>query len=108
MITRKLFGIALCLGCVSLVGCSVVRDSVVDQAAGFPASHVISDVASTSSEYREERRQERVDELDREYQEFIRSRETGEAPAEQQSIMLNKDEWPEPSQDDDQKEKPER
>jgi len=66
---------------------------IVDSAAGLPASHVISDVKKTSDEYGEEKHEERVDELSREYEEFLRSREAGEADQESEgrSVVIIQD-----------------
>ena len=60
-----------CLSIALLAGCSWI----VDEAAGFPASHVIRDVRSTSAEYEKEQQEKRVEELNREYEEFVRSGE---------------------------------
>ena len=58
-----------------LVGCSVVRDTLINSAVGFPAAHVVRDVRSTSAEYEEKQHKKRVEELNREYEKFVRSGE---------------------------------
>lgn len=72
-----------------LAGCAWV----VDQAAGFPASDLISDVKNTSDDIKEEKHEERVEELNREYEEFLRSREAADDDQEtaEQSIIINRD-----------------
>ncbi|MGB5335223.1 MAG: hypothetical protein WBN07_06360 [Woeseiaceae bacterium] len=76
-----------------LASCAWMRDSIVDQAAGFPASHVISDVKSASDEYQQEKHDARVDELNSEYEEFLRSRETVgmEDEAEKRSVVIKQE-----------------
>ncbi len=83
---KALFGLSFFF----LASCSWTRDQVVDHAAGFPASHVISDVKSTSDEYKQEKHEERVEELNSDYEAFLRSQETvaaGEEAAEQSVII---------------------
>ena len=80
---------SICLACFLLASCAMF----VDHAAGFPASHVISDVKDTSDEIKEEEHNERVEELNREYEEFLRSREATSASQDkaQQSIVIKQD-----------------
>ena len=86
--------ILISAGCMLLASCAGLRDSAVDQAAGFPASVVISDVTSTSKEYAEEKHQERAEELSNEYEEFLRSQEDSDVREEEQQrsvVMKRKD-----------------
>ena len=92
MIGKAMLRISICLGCLLFVSCATVRDSVVDHVAGFPASQVISDVKSTSDENEKELQEERVEELNQEYEEFLRSRETDDArPESKQSVIIKRD-----------------
>ena len=77
---------SICLAGLLLSSCSWI----VDEAAGFPASHVISGVKETSSEIKEEKHNERVEELNREYEEFLRSRDAppGNQAEKEQSIVI--------------------
>ena len=56
-------------------GCVWVTEQVVDNAVGFPATEVASDVKRASDEYEEEKHQERVEELNEDYEEFLRSKD---------------------------------
>ena len=92
MIGKAMFRISICLGCTLFAGCATVRDSVVDHVAGFPASHVISDVKSTSDEHEKELRERRVEGLSQEYEEFLRSRDRDDAQREsKQSVIIKRD-----------------
>ena len=86
MKVRTAFNVTVCLACVLLVGCSWA----VDQAAGFPASHVIKDVKKTSVEIKEEEHQERVEEIDKEFAEYLRSRDTADDSQEEaeESVVI--------------------
>jgi len=79
---------------VLLGGCAGLRDSVIDQAAGFPASHVISGVRETSAEYKEEQHQERAEALSSEYEAFLKEKEAADKAQEDnsRSIMLEQKE----------------
>lgn len=89
MTGRAVLRLFVCLGCSLFASCATVRDSVVDHVAGFPASHVISDAKSTSDEYDKEQQKKRVEELNQEYEEFLRSRDTDDAPPEsKQSVII--------------------
>lgn len=92
MIGKVLLRISICLCCALVVGCSMARNAVVDHAAGFPASHVITDVKETSDEYAREQQKERVEELNQEYEEFLRSRNVGDPPGEpKRSVVIQPD-----------------
>ena len=86
MTPRTAFPMAVCLFSVLLFGCAFVVDSVAD----FPVSEVVSDVASTTSEYRKEKQEQRVDELSEDYEEFVRSQPGGsvQSEASTQSILV--------------------
>lgn len=73
-----------------LTGCGWVAANVADNVAGVPISDVATDVKSTSDEYRDEKKQERVQELSDDYEEFLRSKETPGEPGddEQKSILV--------------------
>lgn len=89
---KAMFRISTCLSCFLLASCATVRDSVVDHVAGFPASQVASDVKSTSDEYEKEKQEERVENLNREYEEFLRSREAANVqPESKQSVVIKQD-----------------
>jgi len=90
---RLAFTTLLGLGSLLLTSCAWVRDGVIDQVAGFPASQVISDVKSTSDEYEQEKHEERAEELSREYEEFLRSRDTvgTEQKATEQSVVIKQE-----------------
>ena len=82
--------IVITFALLALAGCGWMGKSVVDQAAGFPASNVITDVKATSDEYEQEKHEERVEELSKEYEEFLRSRDkagTAEEAAERSVII---------------------
>lgn len=78
MTSKPLSTILACHIIVLLSGCSVVRDWIVDDVAGLPASDLIEDVRSTSAEYEEDQHEKRVEELNSDYEDFVRSKETGE------------------------------
>lgn len=73
-----------------LAGCGWMGGQVLDNVAGMPASDVISDVKKTSGEYGQEKHEERVEELNREYEEFLRSRDTfgTEEEEAEQSVVI--------------------
>ena len=76
--------------CLVLTGCTWVTEQVVDNKAGFPATEIASDMKKTSDEYEEEQHRERVEELSRDYEEFLRSQEAlsdSEETAEQSVII---------------------
>ena len=87
------FKVLVGLSCLVLAGCAWMRDAVIDQAAGFPASHVISDIKSTSEEYDREKQEERVEELNKEYTEFSRVRESAgnQEQESKQSVVIKQD-----------------
>ena len=92
MTTSPISRILVCFAALLLAGCSVVRDWIVDDAAGFPASDLIEDVRSTLSEYEEEQHEQRVEELNSEYEEFVRSKEAGEVqPTDSVSLVKMKE-----------------
>ncbi len=79
--------------CLVLTGCTWLTEQVVDHKAGFPASEIASDVKKTSDEYEEEKHRERVEELSRDYEEFLRSQETlGDSEdTAQQSVIIKRE-----------------
>lgn len=68
---RKRITVAFLLG-LSLAWCTGCAPWVND------AIHLAEDVKKTSDEYKQEKHEERVEELNREYEEFLRSQETAE------------------------------
>ena len=88
------FGIVLKTAIVSgpllLAGCGWMGGALIDNAAGIPVSDMISDVKETADEYGQEKQEERVDELSREYEEFLRSRDTvvTQENATEQSVVI--------------------
>ena len=73
-----------------LAGCGWMAEQALDHAAGFPASDVILDVKETSDEYEQEKHEERVEELNKDYEEFLRSRDAvgTEDEATEQSVVI--------------------
>jgi hypothetical protein len=67
--------VSACLLLTLLAGCSFVQDTIINSVVGFPATHAVRDVHSTSAEYEEEQHQMRVDELSRDYEAFVQSKE---------------------------------
>jgi hypothetical protein len=88
----RLLSVPACLALLLLAGCASVRDSVIDQAAGAPASSLIEDVRKTSGDHDAQRQDERVDELSGEYEEFLRSRDAGDGKKEtpEQSVIIER------------------
>jgi hypothetical protein len=82
--------ILVCLIVLILSGCSIVRDWIVDDAAGLPVSDLIEDVRSSSSEYEEEQHEKRVEELSSEYEDFVRSKEAGEVQTTEPVSLVKK------------------
>lgn len=87
---KMIFRAIVVAGFLSVAGCGWMAGGVLDQVAGIPVSNVISDVKTTSDEYAQEKHEERVDELSREYEEFLRSRDTieGAEKETEQSIVI--------------------
>jgi hypothetical protein len=81
MSTRIAIAILFGLGTGLLSGCAPWVNDVI---------HLAEDVKKTSDEYEQEKHEERVDELNREYEEFLRSKDEvntkDEEPAE--SIVI--------------------
>jgi hypothetical protein len=86
----RLLGVPACLALLLMASCETVRDSAIDQAAGFPASSLIHDVKETSDAYDEQKQNESVEELSREYEEFLRSRGAGDEKKQtaEQSVII--------------------
>ena len=74
-------------------GCAWAAEQVVDNAAGFPATELATDVKKTSDEYEEEKHEERVEELNEDYDEFLRSKEAvnDSEETEEQSVVIKRD-----------------
>lgn len=81
---------AIVSGALLFAGCGWMGSELIDHAAGIPVSDVISDVKETSGEYGQEKHEERVEELSREYEEFLRSRDTvvTQEEAIEQSVVI--------------------
>ena len=94
MEARATFNISFLSICVlTLGGCAGVAEHVVDNAAGFPATDLATDVKKTSDEYEQEKHEERVEELNQEYEEFMRSqgKPVTDDEESEQSIVIKKD-----------------
>ena len=69
-------------------GCAWVAEQVVDNAAGFPATEVASDIKKTSDEYEEEEHQKSVEELNEDYEEFLRTKEAVDNIEEKEGLSV--------------------
>ena len=75
-----------------LGGCVWVAEQVVDNAAGFPATELAADIKKTSDDYEEKKHEERVEGLNKEYDEFLRSKEAAvdsDEGAEQSVVIMH-------------------
>ena len=79
---------------LTLVGCGWVAMNKADNKAGAPVSDVVWDVKKTSDKHKQEEHEQRVKELESEYEEFVRSKDEidKDEDDEQRSIMIIKDE----------------
>ena len=76
-----------------LAGCGWAASNKADNTTGVPITDVVLDVVKTSNEHKQEEHEERVKELENEYEEFVRSRQEIDTndDDEEQSIMVIKD-----------------
>ena len=76
-----------------LTGCGWLGSQAADNATGVPITDVARDFKKTSDKHKQEEHEQRVKELETEYEEFVRSRQEVDTNEddEEQSIMIIKD-----------------
>ncbi len=79
---------------LTLAGCGWVAKNKANNKAGVRVSEVVWDMKKTSDKHKQEEHEQRVEELESEYEEFVRSKEEIDTDDndEERSIMIIKDE----------------